>query len=117
MINLTNRNNLEQFVEDNIKEYNEKPTNFSAKNLKVEIMKQLKKEEEAPYTATEIGIYLADKFRKYVISTAVSELNKKLDEITGNLMATNSSFGPVAPVMLWQKQSIGAKSRSLSLML
>lgn len=84
MIDLVNRDNIELFIADNIQEYNEKPGRFSAKNLKDEIKAQLGIEEEAPYTDTEIGIYLAEQLRNYVTSLAAGELNLKLDSISGS---------------------------------
>ena len=85
MINLANRTVLEDFVRDNISEYNNCPGDFSAKKLKLEIYNQLGLNEEAEFTESEIGIYLAEKLRELLNDTVrKSNLDAQLNALVGN---------------------------------
>lgn len=97
MINLANRTVLEDFVQDNIDAYNNRPGDFSAKNLKIEIKSQLGLDEEAEFTDSEIGIYLAEKLRD-LLNNAIKKdaLDTRLNALTGNKATINSGLVNIA---------------------
>ena len=97
MINLANRTVLEDFVQDNIDAYNNRPGDFSAKNLKIEIQSQLGLDEEAEFTESEIGIYLAEKLRG-LLKNAIRKdaLDIMLNALTGNKATINSGLLSIA---------------------
>lgn len=85
MINLANRTVLEDFVQDNIDEYNKRPGDFSAKKLKLEIQNQLGVNEEAEFTDSEIGIYLAEKLRDLLCNVVrKTNLDAQLEALAGS---------------------------------
>lgn len=92
MINFANKSVLGDFVQDNIADYNIKPSDFSAKNLKAEFINQFGREEEAEYTDSEIGVYLAERMRELLNDPArKSSLNIQLNALTGT--KTNIDIG------------------------
>lgn len=97
MINLANRTVLEQFVIDNIEEYNKHPGYFSAKNLCEEIDKQLHITEDPEYTQSEIEIYLAAKLRTYISDPANKDkLNASLYALTGTKENISNNIKSIA---------------------
>lgn len=102
MINLANRTVLEQFVFDNIVDYNNKPANFSAKNLKKEIAEQLHVDEEAVVTESEIGIYLAEKLRLFLLEAENREvLDELLEGLEGNKSSIEEGIMEIANAHVW----------------
>ena len=84
MINFANKTVLEDFVQDNIVDYNNKPSDFSAKKLKAEFNRHFGREEEAEYTDSEIGVYLAERMRKLLADPVrKNALDGQLNALTG----------------------------------
>ena len=97
MIDLTNRSNLEMFVRDNIEEYNNCHGNFSAKKLKLEIQNQLGLDEEAEFTDSEIGIYLAEKLRELLNNVGrKNAFDLRLNALTGSKGEIDSDILSIA---------------------
>lgn len=97
MINLANRTVLEDFIQDNICEYNNRPGDFSAKKLQAEIESQLGVNEEAEFTDSEIGIYLAEKLRELLNDTVrKTNLDVQLNALTGNKTTIDSGILNIA---------------------
>lgn len=97
MINFANKKVLEKFVQDNIIDYNKKPSNFYAKNLKEEFQNQFGRDEEIEYTDSEIGVYLSERLKEILSdSTKKNLLDTQLNKLTGKKEIINSGILKIA---------------------
>lgn len=90
--NVDNVDNIKLFIEDNIEEYNLKPSKFSAKELKKESKLQ-NISKEIRITAYEIGVYLSGKLHD-LLSDDVEKnsLDEQLNQLTGTKEKIDASL-------------------------
>ncbi len=82
---ITHKDDLEQFVADNIVEFNDHPTRFTAKNL-INAFPNEFREADPQYTQTDITPYLSKKFKEYAQNNP-NELSADMRDIEGNSKA------------------------------
>ena len=88
---------LPLFDADNIAEYNNSRTSFTAKKLKVEIKNQLNIDAEADFTDSQMGVYLAERLANIVNDpNAKNALDSQLLALSGTKTAINNGLMAVA---------------------